>query len=148
MAATHWYGVPFKNFVSGVANSSWDWDTDTIKVALTTSTYAVNQDTHAFFSDVTNEVVGTGYTAGGVAISGPPTITYDTASNEIRLDCTDPSWSGASFTARYGIIYKATGVASTSPLIAYIDFTSDQTVASGTFTIVLDATGALKATAS
>lgn len=143
--STHWYGVPFKNFVSGA--NVWDWDTDTIKCALTTSTYAVNQDTHAFFSDVTNEVSGTGYTAGGVTMTNSAP-TYDTASNEIRMDATDVSWSTATFTARYAVIYKSTGSAATSPLIAYVDFGADQTVSAGTFTIVWDATGVIKATAA
>jgi hypothetical protein len=143
--STHWYGVPVKNFLSG--SNLWDWDTDTIKVALTTSTYAVDQDTHDFFADITNEVSSTNYTAGGKAIT-TPTLSYNTAANEIRLDCDDPSWTTVTFTARYAIVYKDTGVAATSPLIAYVDFGADQTVSAGIFTIVLDATGMLKATAS
>lgn len=47
-------------------DGSIDLDTDTLKVALTTSSYAYNLDTHVWFSDVTNEVTGTGYSAGGV----------------------------------------------------------------------------------
>lgn len=125
-----------------------DWDTDTIKVALTTSTYVPNQDTDDFFNDVTNELSATGYTAGGVTIT-TPTITYDTASNEIRLDADDPSWSSATWsTARIAVWYKSTGTASTSPLIGYMDFASDQSVSSGTFTITLNSSGAFKATAS
>lgn len=146
MAVTaFWYGVPVKNMYSGA--NVVDWDTDTIKVALATSTYTPNQDTHDFFNDITNEVSGTGYTAGGVTIT-TPTITYDTASNEIRLDCDDPSWTSSSFTARYAVFYKSTGTASTSPLIGYVDFGADQTVSSGTFTITLNASGAFKLTAS
>ena len=142
---TKWYGVPFKNLVSGA--NTWDWDTDTIKVALTTSSYVPDQDTHDFFNDITNEITGTGYTAGGVTITSP-TITYDTATNEIRLDCADPAWSSSTLTARYAILYKSTGTASTSPLIAYVDFGADFSSSSSTFTIVLDATGFIKATAS
>lgn len=142
---TKWFGVPFKNLVDGT--SVWDWNTDTIKVSLHTSTYTPDQDTHDFFNDVTNEVTSTNYTAGGVTL-GSPTITYDTASNEIRLDAADAAWTTVTFTARYAVVYKSTGVGSTSPLIAYIDFGADQTVAAGNFTIVFDATGVVKATAS
>jgi hypothetical protein len=143
---TKWYGVPVKNMYSGA--NVVDWDTDTIKVALCTSTYTPDQDTHDFFNDITNELATAGgYTAGGATIASP-TLTYDTATNEIRLDCADPSWSSATFTARYAILYKSTGTASTSPLIAYVDFGADQSVSASTFTIVLDSTGFIKLTAS
>jgi hypothetical protein len=137
------YGIPQKNQWNGAAVI--DWDTDTIKVALCTSSYVPDQDTHDFFNDVTNEITGTGYTAGGVTLtcSAP---TYDTASNEIRFDAADPSWSSASFTARIAVVYKSTGTASTSPLICWIDFGTDQTVTAGTFTIVIDSTGIWKLT--
>jgi hypothetical protein len=137
------FGVPLKNQFSGA--NPIDWDTDTIKVALTTSSWVPDQDTHDFFNDVTNEITGTGYSAGGVTLtcSAP---TYDTASNEVRMDAADASWSSASFTARYAVVYKSTGTASTSPLICYVDFGADQTVSAGTFTITWDATGVWKVT--
>jgi hypothetical protein len=132
-----WYGLPLKNQIAG--STLFDWDTDTIKCALATSSYTPDQDVHDFFNDITNEVSGTGYTAGGVTLtcSAP---TYDAATNTVRMDATDAQWTGASFTSRYGIVYKSTGVASTSPLLGYVDFGGDETVSSGTFTIVWDAT--------
>lgn len=131
-----------------MTNGVWDWDTDTIKVSLHTSTYTPAQDTDDFWNDATNELSATGYTAGGLTIT-TPTVTYDTASNEIRLDCDDPSWSSATWTtAREAVAYKSTGTSSTSPLIGYIDFGADQSVSSGTFTITLNSSGMFKATAS
>ena len=64
------------------------WASDTIKVALTTVTYSPAQDTDDFFNDVTNEVTGTGYTAGGATL-GTKSSTYDTATDTIRLDLWD-----------------------------------------------------------
>ena len=146
MAVTaKWYGVPIKNQYDGTAVT--DWNTDTIKAALTTSSYAPAQDTDDFFNDVTNEITGTGYTAGGASL-GTLTATYDTTSNEIRLDAADTQWTSSSFTARNAVIYKSTGTASTSPLVSYIDFGGDETVSSGTFTIQYDSTGVAKITAS
>jgi hypothetical protein len=140
-----WYGVPIKNMWSGA--NVIDWDTDTIKCALATSSYTPDQDTHDFFNDVTNEITGTGYSAGGVTLtcSAP---TYDTATNEIRLDANDAQWTSSTFTAHYAVVYKSTGTASTSPLICYVDFGADQTVTAGTFTIVWDSTGVAKITAA
>jgi hypothetical protein len=141
---TSWYGQAFANFVQGTTNASWDWDTNTIKVSLHTSTYSPNLDTHDFYDDVTNEVSSTNYTAGGFTLTSP-TITVDGASNEVRLDAADASWTTVTFTTRYGVVYKSTGTASTSPLIALIDFGADQTVSAANFSIVFAATGVIKA---
>lgn len=142
---TKWYGVPVKNLMSGVANGVWDWDTDTIKLSLHTSSYAQNLDTDDFYNDVTNEVAANGtYTTGGLTLSGC-TATYDGATDETRLDANDFSVTGVTFTTRYGVVYKSTGTASTSPLIALIDFGADQTVSSGNFSIQFASNGVIVA---
>lgn len=135
-----WYGNAGLGMVSTTAARRFDWVTDTIKVALTTSTYAVSQDNDDFYSDVTNELAtATGYTSGGVTLGTKSTV-YDSASNTNRLIAASASWTfSASKTMRYAVIYKDTGVAATSPLLGYVDFGSDQT-SSGTFTINWDAT--------
>lgn len=133
-----WYGVPLKNLLNGA--NLWDWDTDTIKISLHTSTYTPDLDTHDFWNDATNEISGTGYSTGGATLT-TSAATYDTSSDQVRIDATDPQWTTASFTARIAVIYKSTGVSSTSPLIIYIDFGGDETVTSGTFTIQFDSTG-------
>lgn len=148
MAVTaKWYGLSLKGQWNTTAGNRIDFLTDTIKTSLHTSTYVPDQDVHDFFDDATNEITGTGYTAGGVTL-GSKTLTYDTASNETRLDAADASWTSSSFTARIAVVYKSTGTASTSPLMGYVDFGGDETVASGTFTLQWDATGVLKVTAA
>jgi hypothetical protein len=142
-----WYGPAIEGQYGTTAARRIDWVTDTIKVALATSTYTPNQDTHDFFNDVTNEVSGTGYTAGGATL-GSKTVVYSGASNKLVLDAADTSWATATFTARYAIVYKDTGSAATSPLMGYVDFGGDQTVNSATFTIAWDADGVLKGVAS
>jgi hypothetical protein len=141
--------VSAKWFTNGPKHvvSDTSWTANTIKVLLTTSTYAVNQDTHEFKSSVTNEVSGAGYTAGGVTL-GSKTITVDTASNETRFNAGNISWTSATFTARYAVIYYDTTVTGTSPLLGYVDFGADTAVSAGTFSITWDATGVLKITAA
>jgi hypothetical protein len=134
------YGVPIKNLMTGVANGVWDWDTDTIKCALTTSTYTVDIDTHDFFNDVTNEVTGTGYTAGGATLASTAG-SYDTATDQARMDAADTTWTTSTITARISVVYKSTGTASTSPLISFLNFGADVTTSAGTFQITWDATG-------
>ena len=185
---------------------SIDWLSDTIKCALLANTYTPNKDTHEFFSDLTNEVVGTGYTAGGATLasktlvytpanswattwaattayavgdvvrptagnghlyicvvagtSGGSAPTFPTVKNQVVadntvtwaevgsgvlvLDSADPAWAASTITARYAAYYKDTGTPSTSPLLSLVDFESDQSSVSGTFTIVQSANGILR----
>lgn len=117
-----------------------NWTADTIKVALATSSYTPNQDTHAFFSDLTNEVSGTGYTAGGATL-GSAAKTYTGATNVLMFDGADTSWTTSTLTARYAAVYKSTGTGSTSPLVLYVDFGADVSTTAGTFQITWDAAG-------
>lgn len=134
--------VIYNSFKAKIMDGSIDLDTDTIKVALVTSTYTPDQDAHDFFNDITNEVVGTGYTAGGSALAGKA-VTADNTDNEGVFDANDVSWTTSTITARGAVIYKDTGVASTSALIAYLDFGSDKVSTAGTFTIAWNAEGIL-----
>lgn len=137
------YNLHKQYILDNTTNGRVDWDTDTIKVALVTSSYTPNFDTHNFFDDVTNEVSGTGYTAGGATL-GSVTITLDTANDRVDVDAADVQWTSSTITARGAVIYKSTGTASTSPLIAYLDFTTDQISSNGTFTIQWAAAGIVR----
>lgn len=138
MAVTAKY---YGNFFKALANKEIDFNSDTIKCMLTTSSYTPDQDTHDYKDDVTNEVSGTGYTATGATIANC-TITYTGATNTLKLDGDDVSWATSTITARYAVIYDATpGSDATRPLICYIDFGADVSTTAGTFTITFDAAG-------
>lgn len=127
-------------------DGSIDLDTDTIKIALVTSAYTPDQDAHDFFDDVTNEVVATGYTAGGATLANK-VVSADNTDNEGVFDADNPSWSITnSLTARGAVIYKSTGVAGTSPLICYIDFGTDYTAIDSAFSVNFNAEGILNLT--
>lgn len=136
--------VIFNNFKKLIMNGGIDLDTDTIKVALVTSSYTPDQDAHDFFDDVTNEVSGTGYSAGGASLANKA-VTADNTDNEGVFDADDVVWSTSTITARGAVLYKSTGTASTSALIAYIDFGSDKVSTAGSFTIAWNAEGILNA---
>ena len=118
-----------------------DLDGDTIKLALLTSSYTPDFDAHDFFDDVSaNEVGASGtYSAGGATLS--VTLSQDNTDNEGVFDATDVSFTSATITARYAIIYKSTGTPSTSPLVALLDFGSNYTSTAGTFAITFAAEG-------
>jgi hypothetical protein len=144
MATTKTYG----NLISKAFNKEVDFDSDTIKVALVTSSYTPNQDTDDYWDDVaTNEVSGTGYTAGGETLASK-TVTYTSGTNVTKFDAADVSWASSTITARYAVIYDATPATNAAkPLIGYVDFGSDQSSSSGTFSIVWDAAGIFTTTA-
>lgn len=128
-------------------NKEVDWDTDNIKVMLCTSAYAPNADTHRYKSSVTNEVVGTGYVAGGATLASK-TITYDTATNKLTLDCADVSWAPSTITARFAVFYASTGTDATSPLLLYWDFGIDEATYNSTFSLTIPLAGLVTLTAS
>lgn len=129
-------------FIDHLAQKRIDLDTDTVKVALTTSAYTPAQDTHDYFNDITNELAATGgYTAGGATL-GSVTWAYTAGTNTWKFDAADTTWAAATFTARYAIIYVETaGAASTDPLIAYVDFGADVAATAAEFKITWDAAG-------
>lgn len=138
---TLWYGLSLQKSFTNTATDQISWTTDTIKVALVTATYTPNQDTdnYANLAGFTaNELAGGGYARQTL---GSKTLTYDAASNTVRLKAAAAVF-GAAFTGtfRYAVILKDTGAAATSPLIAFINYGTDQAIAAGTFTCDFDAT--------
>ncbi len=132
------YNVIKVEFGKGTIN--WADSNSVFKCALVTSDYTPDVDNHKHFSDVTNEVSGQGYTAGGAEITGR-TVTEDDANDLAKYDADDTTWENSTITARGAVIYKDTGDASTSPLIAYIDFGADQSSDNASFTIKWDPNG-------
>lgn len=130
------------SFKVGVLDGTFDFSSgtaQTFKIALFTSSATLDATTTAY--SVTNEVSGTGYTAGGetLTISANPASTGTTA----FLDFSDVTWSSATITARGALIYLADG--GTNPAVAVLDFGSDKTSTAGDFTIVFPAADASNA---
>jgi hypothetical protein len=111
-----------------------DFDTDTFNVMLVTSGYTEDKAAHSKRSSVTNEITGTGYTAGGQAIV--PTITKDTTNHRTTIVFPQVTWPTSTLTARKAVYYKSRGGASSADeLVAVDDFGSDVTTTAGTFTL-------------
>lgn len=108
-----------------------DLDTDVIKVALYTSSATLSAATTAYTA--TEEVTGTGYSAGGVTMTGAVITTSGTTA---ILDFTDPVVELASITARGALIYNSSKA---NRAIAVLDFGSDKTSTGSDFTIQLPA---------
>ncbi len=124
----------YNSFWEDVLRGLIDVDSVTVRVMLTTSAYTENKDTHTKRSDVTNEVTGTGYTAGGVVST--VTVTKDTANDRVDIALGQVSWPNATITARKAVYYVSRGgAASADELIAVNDFGSDVVATGAMFTL-------------
>lgn len=108
-----------------------DFGSDTIKMALYQSSASLGPTTTAYTA--TGEASGTGYSAGGATLS-TPTITSSGGISWVDFD--NPSWSGASFTARGAMIYNSTKA---NRAVMILDFGFDRAFTSGSNTVTLPA---------
>ena len=127
----------FTNFTRNLAIARHNFSSDTLKVLLVSAVPSeANLDAWVSRSDVTLEITGTAYLAGG--ISQPFTLdALDTTNNRQRIAPTDivNGWTGATFSALGAIIYKNSGAAATDYLITFVDFLGTVTCTAGTFSI-------------
>lgn len=135
MAITSAVCISFKR---ELLNAEHDLDTDTFKIALYTSSASLGASTTAYTA--TNEVSGTGYTAGGQALTGAAVTTL---SSTIVVDFADPTWTTATITARGALIYNSS---KSNKAVAVFDFGADKASTAGDFTVIMptaDASNAL-----
>ena len=121
------------SFKAEILDEQHDLVADTIKIALFTNSASLGASTTAY--STSNEISGTGYSAGGVTLASKVVTTTGTTA---YFDAADPTWTGASFTARGALIYNSTN---SDKAIAVLDFGGDFTVSGGTFKIVFPAAG-------
>ena len=122
MTATH-------NFTASTGN--------TFKIALYTSSATLGASTTAYSS--TNEVTGTGYTAGGNTLTN---VTPTSSGTTAFTDFADTTWSTATITANGALIYNSSA---SNKAVAVLAFGADKTSTAGDFTIVFPAADASNA---
>ena len=133
----------FNSFVRDVITGSIDLNTDSFKMLLVSVLPdEADKDAWAKRSDVTDEVTGTGYTAGGVAVA-LTVAAIDTANNDVEVTCSAGGWPSSTISAVGAVIYKSRGgAASADELVSVIDFGGTVTSTNGTFTAT--PTGSIK----
>jgi hypothetical protein len=116
--------------------------TDTLRMALYTALSDIGSLTTVYTT--ANEVVGTGYVAGGVAVTGATISTDTTGPNAgtVYVDFNDVAWPGANFTARGALIYNVTR---SNKTVAVLDFGSDKTFSAVSNTVVMPVNSATTA---
>jgi len=123
------------SFKAEVYQAVHDLLTDTIKIALYTSNANLDADTTVY--STSEEVVASGYTAGGEVMTG---VALNTSGYTVYVNWANVSWS-TSVTARCALIYNAS---QGNKSIAVLDFGSDKT-STTTFTITMPANTATSA---
>ena len=131
------YAITFLNALKNdLAVDLDDTTADRFKVMLVTSAYTPDFGTHDFKADVTNEVTGTGYSAGGESLTS---VTLTQSGGTITFDADDVTWASSTITARGAVVYDDSLV--NDPLIAYIDFGADKSSSAGDFVLSFNASG-------
>lgn len=113
-----------------------DFSTDTFQMALYTANADLSASTTVYTA--TEEVTGTGYTAGGIALTG---ATVNTSGTTAYVDFASPTWDPAAFTCRGALIYNAS---KGNKAVAVLDFGADKTT-STQFTVTMPANAATSA---
>jgi hypothetical protein len=106
-------------FKTGLMNGAYNFTSGSFKIALYTGAATLGPDTAVYTS--LNEVVATGYTAGGIAL--PVSVVPISANNVTYISFSNVTWYG-SITTRGALIYQSGG---TNPTVCVLDFGSDKT---------------------
>jgi hypothetical protein len=140
MAAGSW--TVFNIAKEKLADGVFDLDTQTFKMMLCTDAQALDAtfagtSTDCRYADLTAEVVGTGYTAGGKTL----TCTWVRSTGTVTFDCDDQAWTSSTITAKYAVIYADN---TNDDLLCFCDLeTGGGSLSSvaDTFTVAINASG-------
>lgn len=131
------YALTFEKQLIDTLGESYEAEDN--KVLMVTDSYTHNYDTHDFRDDITNEVSGTGYTAGGLALTATE---LTIASGVVTFDAADLSWANSTITnAMAAIHYFNVGSAATDALGWLSDFVTAASTNNGTFRVEWSAAG-------
>ncbi len=129
------------SFKLAMLNGEVDFSADTAKtyrLALYTSAANLGATTTAYTAIA--EVMGTGYTVGGAALT---IISPTTSGTTAFVDFADVTWTTATITARGALVYEDNG--GTNPSVAVLDFGADRTSSGGDFTVIMPTASAAAA---
>ena len=125
----------FNSAIRAALTGGVNFAADTFKMILLSAVPGeTEKDGWDFRSDVTTEITGTGYTAGGSTVALTVAATDDT-NNDVEITAGSVAWPSSTITAVAALIYKSTGVASSDQLIGTIDFGGTVSSTSDTFTV-------------
>ena len=124
----------YNSFADDIAKGKIDASAAVFKMLLVTSSYTADKDTHTTRADVTNQITGTGYTAGGVIIACA--VAKNTTLDRVTLTFDAATWPASTLTAAGAVIYVDRNDEPVDDyLVGYIDFGGDVSSTAATFTV-------------
>lgn len=137
ITASGMYGLTLeKCFIDTLGES---FEAEDNKVLLVTDSYTPNFDTHDFYNDITNEVTGTNYTAGGQAMTATE---LTISSGVLTFDSQDPSWASSTIAnAMAAVHYFNVGSGATDQLGFLSDFVTAASTTNGTMAVQVSGSG-------
>lgn len=124
--------IVFNSLLNDLVRGNVNFASDTFKIMLVNN-FVPDKDAHSKRSSVTGEVVGTGYSSGGVTIA--VTLTQDNTNDRQDISFATTTWANATITANGAVIYKSRGGASSADeLVAFVDLGST-TSTNGNFSV-------------
>lgn len=123
----------YNSYMRDEATGAFDFDVDTVYVMLLTSAYAPDKAAHEKRSDLTDEVVATGYTAGGQEVD---VTVAEVSGDKVEITLGGAVWNPASITAAFAVYYKHRGGAPEDDELIYCnEFPTDVSSTAGAFTV-------------
>ncbi len=139
ITASGFYGLTLEKMFIDTAGQSMEAETH--KGLLVTDSEAPNFDTHDFRNDITAEVTGTGYSAGGTTIS---TTEITLSGGVLTWDFADPAWASSTIANAMALVtYFNVGSSATDQLLLLLDFVTAVSTTNGTLTVQINASGAM-----
>ena len=137
ITASGLYGLSLEKMMINTLGESLEAEDN--KVLMVTDSEAPNFDTHDFRADILAEVTGTGYTAGGTALT---TTEITLSAGVLTFDAADVSWASSTIAnAMAAVLYTNVGTAATDQLILLSDFVTAASTTNGTFSVQWSASG-------
>jgi len=132
----------YTKLYNSLFNKLIDIDTDQIKAMLLDENYSPNLETHQFKSDLSHEVTGTGYSAGGVVVAN---ITLSNPSaGVLKIDCDDIQFDAIFTTFHYMVIYNNTPSGDANkPLLCVVNYGENLEFSGENFKSTIDADNGL-----
>lgn len=139
ITASGLYGLTWEKMFIDTAGQSMEAETH--KILMVEDAHTPDFNAHNFRDDITNEVAGTGYVAGGMAFTGTE---WTIATGTLTYDFADVVWTSSTIpNAMAAVGYFNVGSAATDQLLFLLDFVTAASSSGGSFTINTNASGAI-----
>ena len=132
------YGLTLEKMLNNTA--AIDLEAEDNKICMVEDGYTPAYDTHDFYADLTNEVAGTGYSAGGQTITTTEISVAAPAAGKLKWAAGNTSWTTSTIPNAMAAVIYCDSVVS-DPLIILVDFVTAASTTAGTFAITWHADG-------